>query len=84
MVKTTIQISQDLKRELESMKIYDNETYEEIIWDLLEDRKMLSKETIKDIEESEEELRQGKGIPFEEVLRKNSLDVQNRVLSKSR
>ena len=84
MVKTTIQISQELKQELENMKIYDNETYEEIIWDLIEDRKVLSEETLKNIEEAEEELRQGKGIPFEEVLRKNGLDVQNRVLVKSR
>ena len=84
MVKTTIQISQELKQELENMKIYDNETYEEIIWDLIEDRKVLSEETLKNIKEAEEELRQGKGIPFEEVLRKNGLDVQNRVLVKSR
>ena len=43
MGKTTIQISTELKDALNKMKIFKNESYEEIIWDLIDDRKELSK-----------------------------------------
>ena len=49
---TTIQVSEELKKHLEKMKIIGGETYEDIIWDLLEDRMELSEETLKDIEEA--------------------------------
>lgn len=52
---TTIQVSEELKKHLEKMKIIDGETYEDIIWDLLEDRMELSEETLKDIEEARKE-----------------------------
>ena len=84
MANTTIQISQELKKELEKRKMRDSETYEEVIWELIEDAMELSEETKKSIKQAEEEFRQGKSIPFEEVIRKNGLDVPNRVLIKSR
>lgn len=37
------------------MKIYDNESYEDVIWDLIEDRLELSEGTKKNIEKSEKE-----------------------------
>ena len=42
---TTIQISEELKKELSKRKFSDRETYESIIWGLLEDTTELSKET---------------------------------------
>ena len=39
---TTIQVSGELLDKLQKMKIHNNESYEDIIWDLLEDRMELS------------------------------------------
>lgn len=57
---TTIQISEKLKKELARMKLSNRETYESIIWDLLEDTIELSEMTKKELEESREEIRAGK------------------------
>ena len=39
---TTIQVSNKLAQELKNRKMYDKESYEEIIWDLIEDTVELS------------------------------------------
>ncbi|PIO00020.1 hypothetical protein COT72_02530 [archaeon CG10_big_fil_rev_8_21_14_0_10_43_11] len=70
---TTIQISSNLQQELSKRKISDRDTYEEIIWDALEDTMELSEQTKKDIEEARKEIAAGKGIPLEEVKRKLNL-----------
>ena len=55
-METTIQISKQLLEKIKSMRIYDSESYEDILWDLIEDRLELSEETIKNIEISEKEI----------------------------
>jgi len=70
---TTIQVSKDLAAQLKKRKMHSNESYEDIIWDLLEDTMELSNETLKDIEEAREDFRKGKGIPFEEVKKRYGL-----------
>lgn len=67
MEKTTIQISTQLKNALSKMKISKNESYEEIIWDLIEDRKELSDETLANIAEAEEDVKAGRIYSLEEV-----------------
>lgn len=67
MVPTTIQISKDLLEELKTRKMYDKESYEDIIWDLLEDTKELSKETKKNILESEKDFKEGRSYTLEEI-----------------
>ena len=57
---TTIQISERLKKELARKKLSNRETYESIIWDLLEDTIELNELTKKELEESREEIRTGK------------------------
>lgn len=57
---TTIQISEELKKELSKRKFSDRETYENIIWDLLEDTMELSEKTKKELEESREEIKKSK------------------------
>ena len=42
---TTIQISQDLQKELNKMKLYNKETYEEVIWNIIEDTQELNEQT---------------------------------------
>ena len=57
---TTIQISEKLKKELTRKKLSSRETYENIIWDLLEDTIELNEMTKKELEKSRKEIRAGK------------------------
>lgn len=57
---TTIQISEELKKELSKKKFLDRETYESIIWDLLEDTMELNEKTMKELKEAREEIKAGK------------------------
>ena len=59
-MSTTIQISEQLKKELARKKLSNRETYESIIWDLLEDTIELNEATKKELEESRKEIRAGK------------------------
>ena len=70
MVNTTIQISKELQNELGKKRLFDKETYEEVIWDLLEDTMELSEETKKDIEEARKEIKSGKFYTHEQVKKK--------------
>ena len=64
---TTIQISEGLANELKVRKLFDKESYEEVIWDLIEDTKELSAETKKDIEEARSEIARGDYVTLEEA-----------------
>ena len=64
---TTIQISGDLQNELAKRKFFDRETYEEVIWDVLEDTMELSEETRKELSESRDEIKNGKFKTLEQV-----------------
>lgn len=61
---TTIQISKNLLKKLKLMKIHNKESYEDIIWDLLEDHMELSEETKRNIKEFEEALKKGDSNKF--------------------
>ena len=67
---TTIQISEDLQEALSKRKIVEKETYEEVIWDLVEDTKELSEETKRDIENSLSEIKAGKTLTLEQMKKK--------------
>jgi len=70
---TTIQISEDLQKELSRKKIYDKETYEEVIWDLIEDTQEISEETKKDVEQARSEIKAGKFYTHEQVKKRLGL-----------
>ena len=57
---TTIQISNELKKELSKKKFSDRETYESIIWNLIEDTMELNEKTKKELKEAREEIKTGK------------------------
>jgi len=57
---TTIQISKKLQKELLKRKFFEKETYEEIIWDIIEDSAELNEETKKDIAEARAQIKAGK------------------------
>jgi hypothetical protein len=73
MENTTIQISNKLKETLGSKKLYNKESYEEIIWDLIEDSMELSEETKKDIEKARKQVKQGKFKTFSKIKKELGL-----------
>ena len=70
---TTIQISDDLHEQLVKRKLFDRETYEEVIWDLLEDTMELSEETKNEIAEARAQFEKGEFHTHEQV--KNELGL---------
>ena len=67
---TTIQISKELLGKLAVMKMHEKESYENVIWDLIEDRMEFSEETKSNLAKSAEEIKQGKTVSLEEIKRK--------------
>ena len=67
---TSIQVSEELLDKLKTRKMYDKESYEEVIWDMIEDRLELSEETKKDIEISREDIKAGRTISLERLKKK--------------
>lgn len=57
---TTIQISKELQKELKRRKLGKGESYEDIIWGLLEDTMELSEETKRALEESRRDVKAGR------------------------
>jgi predicted CopG family antitoxin len=74
---TTIQISKELLEKLKERKMFDKESYEEVIWDLLEDSLELSKETKREIALAEEEIKKGRVHKWEDVKKELKLNVRN-------
>ena len=70
---TSIRVSNDLLDELKSRKIDNDDSYEDLIWDLLEPTMELSEETKKNIEIAEQEFREGKTISHEELKKRLNL-----------
>ncbi|MBR9702134.1 hypothetical protein GOV13_04405 [Candidatus Pacearchaeota archaeon] len=64
---TTIQVSPELLGKLQMMKMHVKESYEEIIWDLIEDRLEFSDETKKNIAQAEEDYKSGRFKTLEQV-----------------
>ena len=70
---TSIQVTSSLQKELSKRKLFNKETYEEVIWDLIEDNMELSEETKRDIEKAREEIKQGKFVSIEEAKKRLGL-----------
>ena len=70
---TTIQISKNLHEELKERKFTDSETYEEVLWNLLEDVIEISKETKKMLHQAETDIKAGRVHSFDKV--KSELNV---------
>ena len=67
---TTIQISSKLQAELAKRKIYAKETYEEVIWNLMEDTMELNEQTKKEIGQSRAEIRNNKYVKLDEAKKR--------------
>ena len=70
---TTIQVSKELAGALQEKKMYGKESYEDIIWDLLEDSMELSQETKKEIEKAKREIQNGKYYTHDQVKKELGL-----------
>ena len=70
---TTIQISEPLQEELSKRKLSERETYEELLWDLIEDTQELSEETKKEIQQARAEIKAGKVHTLEQVKKRLEL-----------
>ena len=70
---TTIQISERLQKELLKRKFFDKETYEEIIWDLMEDTAELNEETKNEIAQARAEAKAGKTHTLSKVKKELGL-----------
>lgn len=73
METTTIQISNTLMEILRRMKFYEKESYEEVIWDLMEDTQELNAETKQEIEQARAEIKAGKFKTLAEVKKELNL-----------
>lgn len=70
---SSIYIREDLKNQLNSLKRHPKESYNDVIERLITlaiDDDPLSEEAIRGLEESLEEVRQGKLIPEKEIMKK--------------
>jgi len=70
---TTIQISDDLRNLLSKRKMFQKETYEEVIWDLLEDSMELSEQALANIKEAEKDIDEGRVYSHEEIKKELGL-----------
>ena len=52
---------------LKKRKLHEKESYEDVIWDLLEDTMELSEETKRDIEIAQKEYAEGKFYTLEQI-----------------
>ncbi len=70
---TTIQISETLQDKLRKKKLYEGESYEDVIWDLMEDSMELSEETKRNIMESEKDVKGGRTKSLEQIKKELGL-----------
>ncbi|MDD5659649.1 MAG: hypothetical protein PHR39_06540 [Actinomycetota bacterium] len=71
---TSIQISEELKKVLSKKKLFERETYENIIWNLLEDNMELNEQTKKELEQSRKEIKEGKTLTINQL--KKELNIK--------
>ena len=70
---TSIQISKDLQKELIKRKMFDKESYEEIIWDLIEDSLELNELTKEELAKARAEIKAGKSRTLAQVKKELGL-----------
>ena len=67
---TTIQVSGQLVDALKMRKQYDKESYEEVIWNLVEDTMEINAETKREIKQARADIKAGKFYTHEQVKKK--------------
>ena len=72
-METSIQISRDLLATLKKRKISQKESYEDVIWDLIEDSLEISEKTKKEIAVAREQYKRGEFKTLEQVKKELGL-----------
>tara|TARA_Y100000310_G_C20524850_1_gene735497 strand:- start:699 stop:935 length:237 start_codon:yes stop_codon:yes gene_type:complete len=72
--QTSIRVSKQILELLKSMKTYPKESYDEVIWELIEPHLELNDETKQNIEESIKEYKRGDYFTLEELEKKYGLE----------
>ena len=72
---TTIQISNELKNILVRRKLHARDTFEEVIFDLIEDTMELSEQTKRNIKEAEKDIKAGRTHKWEDIKKELKLNV---------
>lgn len=67
MATSTIQLSTDMKRTLEGMKLHPRETFNDVLERVLEDLRELDEKTKVEVEVARREIRDGKYLTSEQV-----------------
>ena len=70
---TTIQISNEVKVLLDRMKMFQRETYNETLMNMIEDNMRINEKTRKELDEARKEIKLGKTISHEEVKKRLGL-----------
>ena len=73
MTISTIQVREETKKTLQSMKLHPRETYEEVIERMIEDLSELNEKTRTEIEEARKGVESGKFVTHEQL--KQELDL---------
>ena len=66
-MSTTIQISDSVKQTLDKRKVFQRETYNEVIENMIEDNLELNEKTKREIEEARGRIKSGDFVSHEEV-----------------
>jgi len=72
-MSTTIQISDSVKMVLDNMKVFQRETYNEVIEVLIEDTLELNEKTKKELEEASKRMDAGEFVTHEEAKKRLGL-----------
>ena len=67
MTISTIQVREETKKILQSMKLHSRETYEEVIERMIEDLSELDEKTKAEIEEARKDIESGKFVTHEQL-----------------
>ena len=73
-MSVTITISNDLAKELQAQKKWPEDTYEDVLWDLLESTIELSEETKEHIKQAELDFKEGRCKSMEQVKKELCLE----------
>ena len=66
---TTIQIKEETKSTLNQMKLFERETYNDVLERLIEDVQELNEETKREIESARKEIQNGKYVTLEKLAK---------------
>lgn len=79
---TTIQVSEDVKKHLDSLRMHSRETYDEVLDRVLEDFEEINNETKERIAKAERDIKAGRLIPHSLV--KQELGHRKNIYTTSR